>query len=101
MNFTNQILFHPRLLLNNSRQKSQNKFIDLFSDNLDNMQILWLNKLIEDFYYDFTTILISKSAPRSKPLQTLVEKQQSFIRFYMLPNTFWRILDDSYKIFHA
>ena len=31
---------------------------------------------------------------------SLVEKQQSFIRFYMLPNTFWRILDDS-KIFHA
>ena len=32
---------------------------------------------------------------------SLVEKQQSFIRFYMLPNTFWRILDGSYKIFHA
>ena len=25
----------------------------------------------------------------------LVEKQESFVRFCMLPNTFWMILDDS------
>ena len=29
---------------------------------------------------------------------TLVEKQE---RFHMLPNTFWMILDDSYKSFSA
>ena len=27
---------------------------------------------------------------------TLVEKQESFVRFYMLPNTFWMILNESY-----
>ena len=27
---------------------------------------------------------------------TLVEKQEIFVRFYKLPNTFWMILDDSY-----
>ena len=31
----------------------------------------------------------------------LVEKKKSFVRFYVLPNTFWKIMDDSYKIFHA
>ena len=51
-------------------------------------------------------LLITRTAPNwamidLKSGPTLVEKQQSFIRFYMLPNTFWRILEDSYKIFHA
>ena len=30
-----------------------------------------------------------------------VEKQESFVRFYMLQNTFWMILDDSYRLYHA
>ena len=34
-------------------------------------------------------------------LLTLDEKQESFLKFDMLPNTFWMILDDSCQILHA
>ena len=35
------------------------------------------------------------------PLYALVEKQECFVGFNMLLNTFWKILADSFKNFHA
>ena len=42
------------------------------------------------FYFDFNAYI------QKIPENSLVEKQESFVRCFMLRNTFWLILDDSY-----
>ena len=67
---------------------------------MKNSKVLWLPTK-EIVRQQKVYLLKTSSHVFGRGNTTLVEKQQSFIRFYMLPNTFWRILDDSNKIFHA